>query len=407
VEYVDEPNFLAKKNAHERDSHISFEEGPHIYTIDGDSDYMSVTSWNHSHFPKFESDAVITKMMASPRWPKSPYFGMTREEIKMKWKNDGIVASEAGTMMHYNIECFYNEMKVEDDGSSEWKYFREFEDTIGSKLVPYRTEWMVWDKALRLAGSVDMIFENPDGTLQIYDWKRSKAIKKENKWASALVDCISHLPDSNFWHYSLQLNTYKWILEKNYGKKVSNMFLVGLHPNNSGNTYLRYEVDSLSKEMTDLIELRKQHTNFGKTSNPFIDTSTMTSIQASETVDKLVDLKNKKKDMLLDMEAMIETLENKLISYSKESGHNSINGKDYKVTFKEDSNFRMPEKKDLRRYELETTLKEFELWNQIQEMSAYKLKALLKSEDLSEKQKLSILEYMDEETKVKLSLKKL
>ena len=404
---MDDPNFLAKKNAHERDSHISFEEGPHIYTIDGDSDYMSVTSWNHSHFPKFDSDSVITKMMASPRWPKSPYFGMTREEIKMKWKNDGIVASEAGTKMHYNIECFYNEMKVEDDGSSEWKYFKEFEDAIGSKLVPYRTEWMVWDKELRLAGSVDMTFENPDGTLQIYDWKRSKAIKKENKWASALVDCISHLPDSNFWHYSLQLNTYKWILEKNYGKKVSNMFLVGLHPNNTGNTYLRYEVDSLSKEMTNLIELRKQHTNFGETSNPFIDTSTMTATQASETVDKLVDLKNKKKDMLSDMEAMIETLENKLISYSKESGHNSVNGKDYKVTFKEDSNFRMPEKKDLRRYELETTLKEFELWNQIQEMSAYKLKALLKSEDLSEKQKLSILEYMDEETKVKLSLKKL
>ena len=404
---MDEPNFLSKKNAHDRDSHISFEEGPHIYTIDGDSDYMSVTSWNHSHFPKFDSDSVITKMMASPRWPKSPYFGMTREEIKMKWKNDGIVASEAGTKMHYNIECFYNEMEVEDDGSSEWKYFKEFEDTIGSKLAPYRTEWMVWDKELRLAGSVDMIFENPDGTLQIYDWKRSKAIKKENKWASALVDCISHLPDSNFWHYSLQLNTYKWILEKNYGKKVSNMFLVGLHPNNTGNTFLRYEVDSLSKEMIDLIELRKQHTNFGETSNPFIDTSTMTAIQASETVDKLVDLKNKKKEMLSDMEAMIETLENKLINYSKESGHNSVNGKDYKVTFKEDSNFKMPEKKDLRRYELETTIKELELWDQIQEMSAYKLKSLLKSEDLSEKQKLSILEYMDEETKINLSLKKL
>jgi len=104
---------------------------------------------------------------------------------------------------------------------------------------------------------------------------------------------------------------------------------------------------------------------------------------------------------------MIETLETKLISYSKESGHNSVNGKDYKVTFKEASNFKMPEKKDLRRYELETTLKELDLWNQIQEMSAYRLKTLLKSEELSEEQRLSILEYMDEEKKVKLSLKKL
>ena len=127
---MEEPIFLAKKNAHERDSHISFEEGPHIYTIDGDSDYMSVTSWNSTHFPKFDSDSVITKMMASPRWPNSPYFGMTREEIKMKWKNDAIVASHAGTKMHYNIECFYNEMDVEDDGSLEWKYFKEFNDSL-------------------------------------------------------------------------------------------------------------------------------------------------------------------------------------------------------------------------------------------------------------------------------------
>lgn len=39
---------LSKKNPHERDTHISFDEGPHIYTIDGDSDYMSVTTWNQT-----------------------------------------------------------------------------------------------------------------------------------------------------------------------------------------------------------------------------------------------------------------------------------------------------------------------------------------------------------------------
>ena len=312
---MNEPSFLAKKNAHERDSHISFEEGPHIYTIDGDSDYMSVTSWNSTHFPKFDSDVVITKMMASPRWSKSPYFGMTREEIKMKWKNDGIEASEAGTKMHNNIEYFYNEMDVEDDGSLEWKYFKEFNESIGPDLDPYRTEWMVWDKELRLAGSVDMLFENPDGTLQIYDWKRSKKVVKENRWASAIVDCISHLPDSNFWKYSLQLNTYKWILEKNYGKKISNMFLVWLHPNNPGNSYLKYEVDPLPKEMEDLIKLRLSHTNSGATSNPFVDTSEMTAVQASETVDKLVELKSKKKELISDMDAMLDTFENKLKNY--------------------------------------------------------------------------------------------
>ena len=133
----------------------------------------------------------------------------------------------------------------------------------------------------------------------------------------------------------------------------------------------------------------------------------MTAAQAADAVDKLVELKNKKKELILDVDAMIDTFENKLVNYSKDSGHNSISGKDYKVTFREDSNFKMPEKKDLRRYELETTLKELDLWSQIQEMSAFKLKSLLKSDDLSPEHKLSILEYMDEETKTRLSLKKL
>ena len=121
-------------------------------------------------------------------------------------------------------------MKVEND-SLEYKYFNEFLKDYGH-LKPYRTEWMVYDKELRLAGSIDMIFKNKDGSLRIYDWKRCKEIKKDNKWQSAKTSCISHLPDTNFWHYALQLNTYKYLLEKNYGKKISEMCLVCMHPDN-------------------------------------------------------------------------------------------------------------------------------------------------------------------------------
>ena len=84
---------------------------------------------------------------------------------------------------------------------------------------PYRTEWMVYHEELRLAGSIDMIFENEDGSLQIYDWKRCKEISYDSYYGkAAITSCISHLPDTNFWHYSLQLNVYKNILEIKYGK---------------------------------------------------------------------------------------------------------------------------------------------------------------------------------------------
>ena len=38
---------------------------PHIYTINGDNGFTSVTTWNHSHFEKFDADKIIERMMSS------------------------------------------------------------------------------------------------------------------------------------------------------------------------------------------------------------------------------------------------------------------------------------------------------------------------------------------------------
>ena len=38
---------------------------------------------------------------------------MTPDEIKKMWSDNGAEASAAGTKMHYDIECFYNDMDVE------------------------------------------------------------------------------------------------------------------------------------------------------------------------------------------------------------------------------------------------------------------------------------------------------
>jgi len=149
-------------------------------------------------------------------------------------------------------------MNVEND-SIEFSYFTNFEKDIGSKLKPYRTEWMVFHEELKIAGSIDMIYENDDGTLLIYDWKRCKEIVKTNgfgKWGNK--ECIEHLPDSNYWHYCLQLNTYKAILEEKYGKKVGDLYLVCLHPNNKNGDYLRIKVVDLQEEVKELFALRRK-----------------------------------------------------------------------------------------------------------------------------------------------------
>jgi len=249
--------YLARLNAHPRDSRIEFDEGPHVYTIDGDPSvvYTSVTTLNHEHFEQFDADLIISRMMSSQRWPASKYFGMSVEEIKAQWNANGLEASTAGTKLHLDIEYHYNGAPY-DNQTIEYEYFKQFA-AAHVHMTPYRTEWCVFNEQLRISGSIDMIFENPDGTLSIYDWKRSKEIVKTSPWMKfATTPEIDHLPDTNYWHYSLQLNTYKYLIESKYDKMVKDMYLVCLHPNNKNGSYQKIHVPDLSTEVGDLMRRR-------------------------------------------------------------------------------------------------------------------------------------------------------
>ncbi len=188
--------------------------------------------------------------------PHYKYYGMTKEAIIQSWDKNRDAAAGSGTKMHFDIECYWNQMPVTND-SIEYRYFQNFVRDF-PELKPYRTEWTIFDESLKLSGSIDMVFENPDGTLQIYDWKRCKEIKYENYGQMAHRNCIRHLPDTNFWHYALQLNTYKKMLEMNYGKKITGLYLVCMHPDNPYKNYERIEVPFLNDELDALFECRRQ-----------------------------------------------------------------------------------------------------------------------------------------------------
>jgi len=270
-------------NEHERDTNIVFYEVGHKYkiTTDPHSRYQSVTTWCHSHFPKFDADKIINGMMRKPDWkPGHKYWGLTKQEIKNKWFSNGASVSSAGTDLHERIELFLNNaecvthndflvrydttlllMKEMSDDKGwdkevvEWKYFINFVRD-NPTLKPYRTEWMIYDEEVKLAGSIDMVYENEDGTLSIYDWKRCKSINRVNMYNKfALTSCISELHDTNFWHYTLQLNTYKHILERKYGKRVTNLYLVQLHPEVEENNYVILPVPILKEQMIELFEI--------------------------------------------------------------------------------------------------------------------------------------------------------
>lgn len=249
---------LADINPHERDMHISFQEKGHVYTIDGDRSFVSTTTLVHRHFKPFDADTIITKMMRSKKWQQSKYFGQTPEEIKSGWNANGKAAAEAGTKLHADIESFYNGIPVVND-SIEYSHFQNFEKEH-RQLKPFRTEWYVWDKEHKLCGSIDMVYDNGDGTFSIYDWKRSKEIKQTNSFGErGLSDSTKHLHDCNFYHYALQLNVYKALLEKNYGIRVTDLAVVCLHPNNAN--YQKYKILDLQKEVGLLLMERLMEVN--------------------------------------------------------------------------------------------------------------------------------------------------
>jgi hypothetical protein len=270
----EEKLFLAIKNWHPRDSLITFaeeildSEDHHKYFIRGEKDYCSVSGFYKQFFEDFQNVTTATNMInRSDFWLNEKYKeywnvleNKTNEDsieiiVKM-WNDNGILQSQLGKVMHRKLELFLNNDNQElyNDPEKEISHFLQFyKDYITDDLHVFRTEMMMFDDESKLCGCADVIFiekseeeyiplwQSGKRKLKVFlgDWKRSKCISKTgyNKWAKK--PCQS-LPDCNFSKYSLQLNLYKYLLEKNYDLIVQNMTIYVFHPNND--SYLDYEV---------------------------------------------------------------------------------------------------------------------------------------------------------------------
>jgi hypothetical protein len=266
---------LTRINHHPRDDHIVFDEPTHKYYVNGSCEgNISCTGFVHEFFGHFDPKATLAKMRRKPDWATSKYFGKTDEQIIKEWSDSGKAASEAGTAMHLAIEQFLHGspevIKPEILETPEWRYFMKFWKDFGDDLEPYRSEWEVFtgsltpvkgERKIKLCGSIDMVFRRKStGKFVIYDWKRSREIKCENRYQSGLAP-LDHLPDCNYWHYTLQLNVYKWILEKYYGLEIEDLYLIILHPDNP--SYRRMRLNILEEEVEDMIECRRRAVEAG------------------------------------------------------------------------------------------------------------------------------------------------
>ena len=235
---------LEKKNQHKRDKFIKFDERNHIYHYQNE-EFKSVTTIIKSLFNDFNEKEILERL--SLKNNKSV------EDIKKDWDEQREIAIREGVKLHQDIELCINDENFENT-SVEFDYFRNFvKDHY--YLEPFRTEWKIFDENSKIAGTIDMCYRNSDGSLEIYDWKRCKSIVKENKYKKyAKVDFLKNFDDTNYNHYSLQLNMYKYILETKYKYKVNNLFIVCFHPNNKNCNYLLYQVPDMRNEIKKIIQ---------------------------------------------------------------------------------------------------------------------------------------------------------
>jgi hypothetical protein len=237
---------LSANTPHERDLSIKFDEGPHTYYVDWDSNSGKYSSSNnisastliHRYFPKFDTEKAICCLKKGRAWNATHgLWGMSDKHIKQLWKENGRNACLCGTMFHLAVESHMNgtfalEKSISHKDNPAIMQYLHWRETyfVAEGFVPFRTELrMRTDREHKVVGTADLIAvkdnhappEETGGvlTLSIFDWKNSKEIKYANKYETGYEPC-EKLDNCNFVHYSLQQSLYKHLLETYYGRWV-------------------------------------------------------------------------------------------------------------------------------------------------------------------------------------------
>ena len=212
---------------------------------------ISVTQFVASFFPAFDPDEAIRRMMASPKWPQSPYFGMSPDDIKAAWK----AKAEYGTAVHQEISDCIDSGQQHDQPSVEFtNQFLPFYDRLQKKAILTARETEHRIKACGLSGIIDAIFETKDGEVVFFDWKINEKLPAHNFYERAYKP-ISHLQHAKLVVAWLQLNAYKYMWEQLNPNNVYRLFVVQMHKDLP--TYQVHEAPNFQKEIRSMLNFSK------------------------------------------------------------------------------------------------------------------------------------------------------
>ena len=284
---------------------IKYYDEPHKYYIDGQPT-ISCTGFIHKFSGDFESGVdkpdkwaekqghiYEAKSMADKFAHKQNFYPMeddpygrpdySKPKPEIEWLNEGDIkknwsyknhhAIYEGTTLHDYIENYLNNKifpypakspeglefsEIEETYNIMEGYFHNFyNDTVAKgKLIPIKSELIIGDKDYMLCGMVDQLFWNVRyNWLEIWDWKTNTNLKMKNNFGEKMKDCLYMLDHCEFNTYSLQLNIYKKIIEKNTNLKIGRCNLVWFNENNQNYKVIKCAdyTDHVNNMLTTLI----------------------------------------------------------------------------------------------------------------------------------------------------------
>lgn len=159
--------------------------------------------------------------------------------------------------------------KFKTDTSNQIKFGEKgvYPELLLSRISP--------DKKLRLAGQADLIIIDGND-VYILDYKTNKKLETKsyydrNKRSSQKMKYpLNNLDDVNFWHYSLQLSTYAWMIQK-INPEYNIKLLMLIHYDHDGNC-TNYECQYLKDDVERMLGFYKKQISteeFNERNKPF------------------------------------------------------------------------------------------------------------------------------------------
>jgi len=228
-----------------RYSYLDYGEGknPNVFPVKKEFS-ISGTGWVHKFVKPFDANFWSKK--------KAEEEGITQQEMLDRWKEISDIANAKGTLHHLYMEFLLDGKVMEYDNEHLKQMGDSFYTDYKKGYTSIVNELMVADKKSDIAGMLDNLSLGNDGKLYIFDHKTNKELKFENKWSTMLAP-FKKFPDANFYHYSLQLSLYKYIIEKNTKLKING----GMKLSYFSSTKTKYQVHNcvdLTKEIKKILE---------------------------------------------------------------------------------------------------------------------------------------------------------